>query len=155
MLFFFFKQKTAYVMRISDWSSDVCSSDLFAPAWKASVEYSFSQATRTYKEETLNLLNEAGDYSDNMYDQKNQDRFNQLQSMVQGNFATGFLRHEVVLGAATQTQANDFNTNSFYGPIGTGNLYDGTRPAPYSGSLTPEMYRGGEFAQDALFASDT
>src|SRR3546814_3522002 len=26
--FFFFKQKTAYEMRISDWSSDVCSSDL-------------------------------------------------------------------------------------------------------------------------------
>src|SRR3546814_5902515 len=33
--FFFFKQKTAYEMRISDWSSDVCSSDLptFAPAY--------------------------------------------------------------------------------------------------------------------------
>src|SRR3546814_15695834 len=31
MLFlFFFKQKTAYEMRISDWSSDVCSSDLLA-----------------------------------------------------------------------------------------------------------------------------
>src|SRR3546814_3095883 len=28
MVFFFFKQKTAYEMRISDWSSDVCSSDL-------------------------------------------------------------------------------------------------------------------------------
>src|SRR3546814_1220894 len=32
MLFFFFKQKTAYEMRISDWSSDVCSSDL---VWQA------------------------------------------------------------------------------------------------------------------------
>src|SRR3546814_6262267 len=33
--FFFFKQKTAYDMRISDWSSDVCSSDLypFARSW--------------------------------------------------------------------------------------------------------------------------
>src|SRR3546814_5563657 len=29
---FFFKQKTAYEMRISDWSSDVCSSDLCAAA---------------------------------------------------------------------------------------------------------------------------
>src|SRR3546814_5481383 len=28
LCFFFFKQKTAYEMRISDWSSDVCSSDL-------------------------------------------------------------------------------------------------------------------------------
>src|SRR3546814_5274566 len=31
-MFFFFKQKTAYEMRISDWSSDVCSSDLFSLA---------------------------------------------------------------------------------------------------------------------------
>src|SRR3546814_1335173 len=30
VFFFFFKQKTAYEMRISDWSSDVCSSDLAA-----------------------------------------------------------------------------------------------------------------------------
>src|SRR3546814_3570892 len=29
IFFFFFKQKTAYEMRISDWSSDVCSSDLY------------------------------------------------------------------------------------------------------------------------------
>src|SRR3546814_1942440 len=34
MLFiFFFKQKTAYEMRISDWSSDVCSSDLSLAGW--------------------------------------------------------------------------------------------------------------------------
>src|SRR3546814_8140970 len=32
LLFFFFKQKTAYEMRISDWSSDVCSSDLRRPS---------------------------------------------------------------------------------------------------------------------------
>src|SRR3546814_7902001 len=30
MLFIFFKQKTAYELRISDWSSDVCSSDLLS-----------------------------------------------------------------------------------------------------------------------------
>src|SRR3546814_3257113 len=32
MCVFFFKQKTAYEMRISDWSSDVCSSDLVVDA---------------------------------------------------------------------------------------------------------------------------
>src|SRR3546814_6389111 len=41
MIFFFFKQKTAYEMRISDWSSDVCSSDL--------TDY----VTRLYDAETL------------------------------------------------------------------------------------------------------
>src|SRR3546814_2344200 len=42
MLFFFFKQKTAYEMRISDWSSDVCSSDLregaIIPLWLNGLE---------------------------------------------------------------------------------------------------------------------
>src|SRR3546814_9196073 len=36
--FFFFKQKTAYEMRISDWSSDVCSSDLADRDIVAAVE---------------------------------------------------------------------------------------------------------------------
>src|SRR3546814_1884622 len=40
ILFFFFKQKTAYEMRISDWSSDVCSSDLYARL-KTQVMYCF------------------------------------------------------------------------------------------------------------------
>src|SRR3546814_2716160 len=42
MTFFFFKQKTAYEMRISDWSSDVCSSDLThalsQPAFESALE---------------------------------------------------------------------------------------------------------------------
>src|SRR3546814_8341868 len=37
LFFFFFKQKTAYEMRISDWSSDVCSSDLWHPADRAGL----------------------------------------------------------------------------------------------------------------------
>src|SRR3546814_7685216 len=37
-VFFFFKQKTAYEMRISDWSSDVCSSDLGGVAMIEEVE---------------------------------------------------------------------------------------------------------------------
>src|SRR3546814_5304621 len=39
--FFFFKQKTAYEMRISDWSSDVCSSDLLAAHQAAAIPGTF------------------------------------------------------------------------------------------------------------------
>src|SRR3546814_1349028 len=39
--FFFFKQKTAYEMRISDWSSDVCSSDLH-PAGQLDVAHALA-----------------------------------------------------------------------------------------------------------------
>src|SRR3546814_7275064 len=42
--FFFFKQKTAYEMRISDWSSDVCSSDLKVVPDAASLETLIAQA---------------------------------------------------------------------------------------------------------------
>src|SRR3546814_3975616 len=35
---FFFKQKTAYDMRISDWSSDVCSSDLSATGFNKDIQ---------------------------------------------------------------------------------------------------------------------
>src|SRR3546814_14515567 len=38
VFFFFFKQKTAYEMRISDWSSDVCSSDLLIVPDRALIE---------------------------------------------------------------------------------------------------------------------
>src|SRR3546814_1745752 len=38
LFFFFFKQKTAYEMRISDWSSDVCSSDLAGRADRIVLE---------------------------------------------------------------------------------------------------------------------
>src|SRR3546814_15752035 len=50
---FFFKQKTAYEMRISDWSSDVCSSDLraeYSPAdSNFSCPYSRSRSRRWYR----------------------------------------------------------------------------------------------------------
>src|SRR3546814_2396612 len=39
VFFFFFKQKTAYEMRISDWSSDVCSSDLVASNRRLRLEF--------------------------------------------------------------------------------------------------------------------
>src|SRR3546814_8761010 len=39
LFFFFFNQKTAYELRISDWSSDVCSSDLVIPATVSEAPY--------------------------------------------------------------------------------------------------------------------
>src|SRR3546814_5989907 len=38
LCFFFFKQKTAYEMRISDWSSDVCSSDLLVARLRVAAD---------------------------------------------------------------------------------------------------------------------
>src|SRR3546814_8503098 len=43
---FLFKQKTAYELRISDWSSDVCSSDLRWRIWRQVLDRSPSQSGR-------------------------------------------------------------------------------------------------------------
>src|SRR3546814_14583662 len=47
MVIFIFKQKTAYEMRISDWSSDVCSSDLLRDAHHHGAGYPPGQRART------------------------------------------------------------------------------------------------------------
>src|SRR3546814_9460388 len=44
-LIFFFKQKTAYEMRISDWSSDVCSSDLYTQ-WSTVMQHEYERLRR-------------------------------------------------------------------------------------------------------------
>src|SRR3546814_13423348 len=46
---FFFKQKTAYEMRISDWSSDVCSSDLYARFGRDLVDRAHDRLDRTLR----------------------------------------------------------------------------------------------------------
>src|SRR3546814_5246328 len=45
-MFFFFKQKTAYEMRISDWSSDVCSSDLSVGGVAGTTAEAIGRASR-------------------------------------------------------------------------------------------------------------
>src|SRR3546814_7930944 len=65
-MFFFFKQKTAYEMRISDWSSDVCSSDLqtrVAGNSKIGVEgmaTMFLNSNRNKRSIVLDIKSEAG-----------------------------------------------------------------------------------------------
>src|SRR3546814_17570327 len=57
---FFFKQKTAYEMRISDWSSDVCSSDLqrtdAPPPWPETITPALRLAETPFSRRTRKLL---------------------------------------------------------------------------------------------------
>src|SRR3546814_7647080 len=87
IVFFFFKQKTAYEMRISDWSSDVCSSDLqFALTSKIrllglSEKDMASDAFQAFSHRPGGLLDTipAGTYGDN---QLNKDDITTVGSMV-------------------------------------------------------------------------
>src|SRR3546814_2757703 len=61
--FFFFKQKTAYEMRISDWSSDVCSSDLAAGEARGRARRPRHRRARGARLQLIDKLGGIGDRS--------------------------------------------------------------------------------------------
>src|SRR3546814_6098453 len=81
VLFFFFKQKTAYEMRISDWSSDVCSSDLIeelrnrVEARMATPDSGLSCATALVAA-AVNEMRELDDYCGKKYGGKHRRQVN-------------------------------------------------------------------------------
>src|SRR3546814_4570049 len=58
--FFFFRQKTAYEMRISDWSSDVCSSDLHVDISESMIRVIARQA-EAERERRAKVINAEGE----------------------------------------------------------------------------------------------
>src|SRR3546814_6429376 len=103
--FFFFKQKTAYEMRISDWSSDVCSSDLldffrhvFAQVQKVELPASFptmtwEEAMRRYGSDKpdLRVKLEFVDIGDLMRD-RSEEHTSELQSLMRISYAVCCLK---------------------------------------------------------------
>src|SRR3546814_5703089 len=57
--FFFFKQKTAYELRISDWSSDVCSSDLVRSATRRPLRLSSEDRRRNCSSDSRSTMRSA------------------------------------------------------------------------------------------------
>src|SRR3546814_10349173 len=88
-MFFFFKQKTAYERRISDWSSDVCSSDLHNPC---------ADSTSTFPNcEAQALVHR--DRSDQLYPERDVIAWHDhLGAFRQAHFARHIGRAEVELG---------------------------------------------------------
>src|SRR3546814_6638785 len=60
VVFFFFKQKTAYELRISDWSSDVCSSDLALLAPRRRIQAVDGLSLEVRPGENLGIVGESG-----------------------------------------------------------------------------------------------
>src|SRR3546814_7036459 len=78
VLFFCFKQKTAYEMRISDWSSDVCSSDLLSRKALASIGVVAGLGVGGALIYALQSPGHAP--SENLYDTENSNRAEQVTS---------------------------------------------------------------------------
>src|SRR3546814_9453468 len=119
---FFFKQKTAYDMRISDWSSDVCSSDLAARAYALSPANPFvvethvkslleragegSEEAPALCVEALNVLFAASDSKEVQY------RRDQLAKMADNALEILFQQPRSLNGSATRSDRKSTRLNS-------------------------------------------
>src|SRR3546814_5826701 len=124
MSFFFFKQKTAYEMRISDWSSDVCSSDLTAPhrqgpAWILSILW-FSACTsmRGIKVFDINVA-VAGDRGrsstgSQISSTRSEEHTSELQTLMRNSYAVFCLQKKkssfTNLCTSTAIECNNFHS---------------------------------------------
>ena len=125
-----------------------------AQDWSVRTDYTYN-STRTRRNESVLFLQDAsGDYDDYRSDYGEAYAFNQWQAMLEGRFATGPLKHQVVAGASWQKQKNDYSADGVYQLQGTGNLRRQNTNTYYSeGGL--DLYRAAEITQKAVFASDT
>lgn len=125
------------------------------PDWTVSTSYSFSKVSRSRNETSFVLANVNGDYEDFRYDGTQGHQFSQWTTMVEGKFATGPLRHQLVAGTAWQEQIDRYSTGSdVYFSLGSGNLaLPNTRTYYSQGGFS--QYRASDISQMALFVSDT
>jgi iron complex outermembrane receptor protein len=126
--------------------------------WKASINYRFSKLNRYNQDSLLAISDVQGDYTNTLYSALTRYFYSDVTAMVQGKFATGFVKHDVVLGAEYSSQTAEYDNetgwNSGY-DIGTGNIY--TPIALYNPdvALNETLYRERTNTQASLFASDT
>ena len=122
--------------------------------WTLNASYSYSKSSRDRNESTYYLLNGAGDYTDSRFAGKEGHQLSLWQVSAEGLVKTGPLQHQLVFGAAYQRQTNDYGANSFFGQIGTGNLYQ-PNTNTFDSASNYYTYRDSDITQKALFASDT
>src|SRR3546814_1315117 len=109
-MFFFFKQKTAYEMRISDWSSDVCSSDLTSAEQPEELVYNivkvmWNDATRksldaghakgkliTLENATTGLGIPLHPGAERFYKERSEEHTSELQSLMRISYAVFCLK---------------------------------------------------------------
>src|SRR3546814_2669150 len=119
-LFFFFKQKTAYEMRISDWSSDVCSSDLrFAPTPMMSwCGFAFSTpVARRYggRPATISTAIIGRDAAMRLGTGRSEEHTSELQSLMRISYAVFCLKKKTIENKRTsQTNVKKNTQNNKY-----------------------------------------
>src|SRR3546814_2391045 len=98
-VFFFFKQKTAYEMRISDWSSDVCSSDLLEATrqreTKRGMQIAQTLENRCVEPQRIRMQMRTGDQiQEDAGEQRSEEHKSELQSLMRISYAVFCLKKQ-------------------------------------------------------------
>ncbi|MFC3052137.1 TonB-dependent siderophore receptor [Kordiimonas pumila] len=125
--------------------------------WTARLEYDYSKNETRWVKTLAELQNSDGDVAVAIYDQYFDISFSQLQGVINGEFETGFLKHQIVMGVAYQeatTYRNDPNRRVIWG-YGMDNLYDPVAVPTYTSTLEETLTEAWVDKQSSAFISDT
>lgn len=123
--------------------------------WRADFSFGQSRKQHHSNKTFADPLNEAGDYAGNVYNFAGLLRNRVAQAIVQGDVASGAIRHDLVFGASWQRSWEQWGNDWYYSNDFDGNLYQDqdyviTRVPDFS--LAPVSF---DERQQSLFASDT
>lgn len=132
----------------------------FNQDWKASFNYGHSYKRIDSAYETLFLTSQSGNYSNRLNPfYRPTLEYNAFQSVVEGSFKTGPLKHSVTFGASHQTLSRTLNITSSLSLFNTGtsgNLYQAPPVLVDNWSTNrTSFYTISEYTQKSVFASDT
>lgn len=126
--------------------------------WHASLKYRFAKENRTNSDSFLYVTDTAGNYTNTLYAAMTRYFYQNVDAMVQGQFNTGSVKHDVVVGAGFQTQTSEYSNSTGWNTgyaLGTGNLYNTTLLTNSEVSIGSDLYRQQRTTQAAVYASDT
>ena len=127
--------------------------------WHASLKYRFAKENRTNSDSLLFVSDAAGNYSNTLYAALTRYFYQNVDAMVQGQFNTGSIKHDVVIGAGYQSQVSEYDNSE-----GWNDGYFARRRQPVQQHAAHERRRAYRreplprsrcTTQTAVYASDT
>ncbi|ODU81236.1 MAG: TonB-dependent receptor [Novosphingobium sp. SCN 63-17] len=146
----YYKGRTLATATGLDWT--------FADGWSARLTYGYTSKFHRSNKMFVYMRNQAGNYDGYAYNFAELDKNHFIQAMMQGELATGPIRHEIVAGASYQITDSAFGYNDkdyYWGNDFDGNIYQYqpfrvTRAISFGTNGWPSRER-----QTAMFLSDT
>lgn len=128
-----------------------------SPDWTASVDYSYAGQTRENRDSAILLTDDQGGYTDLNYLGYSRYTYRQVQGMLQGQFETGTIGHQLVMGASWQALDSNYPWGQFGSGqiLGQGNIHDVPVFANPGTPVVQQTYLAETTTQRAVFASDT